>query len=250
MERLPLLIVSTQQSRDIIASRAEQLLRPPATSPAHEDSEDEISCTPAFGSSNLRWETGHQVGVVSSKEGVAPSNEGVAPSNEGVVSSSEDVAPSNEGVASSNEGVVPSKAEDDLLFAWEDEDEIAVDSGSRFATKMASSSESECADSSQTCQVPAGGGHGTAGLCAEVVGLLKASFAEELEGVAYPTLWELGACELGSSSDLTSFYVSALSSMLSPSKVSDYYTLHSGMRLYLCSRTTRSPASSAMPILA
>ena len=194
--------MSTQQSRDIIASRAEQLLQPPAASHAHEDSEDEISCTPAFGSSNLRGETSHQVGVTLSSEA-----KGVAPSSE-----AKGVAPSNEGVAPSNEGVVPGKAEDDLLFSCEDEGEIAL------ATKMGSSS----ADLSLARQVAASDGRGvTAGPCGKVTGSLKASFAEELEGVACPTLWDLCACELGSSSDLTSFYVSGLSSLLTPSKVSD-----------------------------
>lgn len=67
MEHLPLLTVSSQQARAIIADRAERLLRPAATHQVREN-DDEISCTPAFGSSSLAKKACYQEAGVRKAE--------------------------------------------------------------------------------------------------------------------------------------------------------------------------------------
>ena len=198
----PLLAVSSQQSRDIISLRAEQLLRPaPAVSMKIGDGaeDDDIPCTPAFCSSELD----RGVGVV-------------------------DALP-----------VIPAlKDEDNNLFVSDADDDSALPEGKVYPKAMLSYLLLASCGRSGThpgemisppdslglsvSSPPDEGDDGDAGDAGDAGGTVpvgEVSLVEELQHVNYHTLWQLGSSDLHSGR-VKEFYVPALSSAVSPLKVS------------------------------
>ena len=185
----PLLTVTTEQAHEIIALRAEQLLRPSAPVSHNQEqesqSEDEIPCTPTFGSSDL------------AKEVAPPSNTPPLPT----------ISDTRE-----NEDILfTSDAEESDPVHPEDTEHSRLTSGkpkSKGSNKETQLNESDgdlhaCGPNTDRCE-PANN--------------IETSFMNELQDLNYPTLWQLGSSKL-TSNKLGSFYVPALSSMVSPSKV-------------------------------
>ena len=235
----PLLTVSSQQARDILASRAEQLLGGGVDTAPHpgrdlEGEGEEIPCTPAFGSSSLAGQL---------RQGVRGGGEGQTSS---LVGQSGPTVESTAGVGGGGERQTSCES-DEHLFLVSSEEEIeadecppnlhkdrnekgedrsesakchpglheAVRNGGRDGTEESGGDfggdgveEMDCQPSSSPRPVSA----------TQVMDPVKTSFAKELKGVAYPTLWELGSGEM-SADVLGDFYVSALSSLVSPTKV-------------------------------
>lgn len=249
-EPLPLLTVSRQQARAIIASRAEQLLRPVAAiADRGETEEDYISCTPAFGSSSLAKEVCYSQGcVVDTKErlsGGENDSEGELASEEGdelpLASEREDMEATKLDRGAGWEDIEANAAATklDRVAGWEDIEASAaatkLDRGAGWEdmeAKLDRGAGSVLDGSPMAlCLGPVQGvtggpplGHdglGAPGVCPEHAAArsLVTSFAEELQDVAYPTLWQLGACKL-TTTGLRDYYVPALSSVMEPSKAS------------------------------
>lgn len=221
MDALPLLTVSTQQSRDIIASRAEKLLSPQLTggvsSQEEEDGEEEeIPCTPAFGSSSLAG-------------GVAP-----APSAMLAVGVAMGSCDEPGGMAEGSCGGML-EAEDDLQEVDQVQDDYKEEARSDGGPQ-----EVENFDEGLTVFSSE---EGTGGLLPGDVGS-EVSFARELEGMAYPTLWELGACDLTSEEGVRDFYVPSLAPIITPIKVGVSGVLH----IHLTSSSAPSPPPISLPL--
>lgn len=239
MESLPLLTVSSQQVRAIIASRAERLL---TVSTSRRGGGDEISCTPAFGSSSLAKEV-WSGGVAKRGKAKEPDKD------ELLLAVSDDEKLDSEGDEECDAGkdarlevelccTSRKKTEEDAIETkglnteggeerggdW-DGDAMSCSvkddaSGSeREEEGGAGSSQREgdtlLGDSEQEILSPSAVG----GALQEGEGTLpRISFVEDMKSVSYPTLWELGACEL-TNETVADFYVPALSSVVRPSKV-------------------------------
>lgn len=201
MKALPLLTVSTEQARAIIAHRAEQLLRlpPSVDSGKQQNEEEEISCTPSFGSSSLAKEMGHQAAVV---------------------------------IAGGEKGCPEQwETQEDLLLVSDEErrdGELYTEGKNEFGgiqqDPLCSNSEKEMNVGESSSHELTDGGNTLGAGVAEAADSLRTSYVEEFQSVTYPTLWQLGSSEL-TSDHLNEFYVPALSSMVTPCKVS-YVDIH------------------------
>ena len=260
MESLPLLTASSQQVRAIIASRAEQLLRPAAVGINQRESGDEISCTPAFGSSSLAkgvWSEGvtkrgeakepdedekllavsdeEDVSCASGKDEGCDAVKGADP-EEGLCCTlnvrkkeDEDAMEDEECRASSNEGgdeeksdgdreAMPHSGKNGVLGAESEggSGDTVAGSSKRVGQREGSTSpdDAELSSLNPGMEKSAIGGaqQATEGI------LPTTSFVDEMKSISYPTLWQLGACEL-TSDTVADFYVPALSSVVRPSKV-------------------------------
>lgn len=204
----PLLTVSSQQARVIIADRAERLLRPAATDQTRENDE-EISCTPAFWSSSLAKQAyGREEGVVRRDEGWSCMK---AEEDELLLLLGEEGQSDGE-----KERDAAARREESDAASDEDEQGSVLERGDVLGGSF-------LCGLPQTTALPANAEH-TVGNDSEGLakglkgGSLKTSFVEELQGLCYPTLWQLGACELTTGA-MADFYVPSLSSALEPSKV-------------------------------
>ena len=183
---LPLLSVSSQQCRDRIAHRAEQLLIP-ATADMGMGSE-EIPCTPAFGNSKLA------VGVVSAVQSTEPKLE----NEEDVLFASDEESDcgkeARQGLGNCLQGLPlhqspepsPSKSKSVSKDDDKDCDDDEVGDGE---SKVGRSGPDECGS---------GGGR--------------------LQSMKACMLWQLGSSDF-TAGGCREFYVSALSSAISPMKV-------------------------------
>ena len=197
-EVFPLLTVSSQQAREILASRTERLLVGGGEGPQHDAEGEEIPCTPAFGGSGLAGQLVKVECPTATIAGLAGRKEGAWLHSERddhlFYASDEEKGEGNESLdegghsSSKNEGEVePNKGTKDGSGCSED---VVIDQ---------ELNPSQSHDSQQ-------------------VDPLKASFVDEFKGLSYPTLWQLGSGEL-STDVMGDFYVTALSSLISPSKV-------------------------------
>lgn len=207
-EHLPLLTASSQQVRAIIASRAEQLLRPAAASINQRESENEISCTPAFGSSSLAKEA-WSGGVASGGSGLGCCE---ADEDELLLAADEEeelllISEKEREDTSGTEGKEENDGDVIAVLDKENNENGGVLSASPPVATEWKASGGFCLELGGVHSVPQA-----------TTGSLKTSFVEELQGVSYPTLWQLGACKLTTGA-MADFYVPALSSVLGPSKV-------------------------------
>ncbi len=209
----PLLTVSSQQSREILASRAEQLLGGGAADTASQSDgeEEEISCTPAFGSSSLAGQLlGHPAAVRGGEE-EAPIN--CESDEHRFFASDEEVEDAKDVPEDGSEGVGKGGSKD-VNDGGSDGCKGGNESGSEGGNE--DNSESGDEDEVKMDHQPSVGHLET--VAAHPVDPPKTSFVDEFKGVAYPTLWQLGCGEL-TVDVVGDYYVPALSSLLSPSKV-------------------------------
>ena len=213
----PLLTTTSQQSRDIIALRAEQLLRPSVSSGTNHDVEDEIPCTPAFGTSNLAQEIDHQVAMTT-----RPSTSTVITVEDEILfcSDDKDEAHVNDNTEHAiSLSVVPKHREESLTLSDRLYNRGVIPSDTHSGVVVPSDTHSGVIVPSETHSgviVPSDAHSGV--VVPSDTDPLKNSFADEHKDVAYPTLWQLGSCEL-TSSNWNSFYVPALSRVVTPPKV-------------------------------